>query len=404
MEVYNSGNSNSRSDCLIRFTPKSKGGIKIRMQSKVEKLYGRSITALAEKTLTELWVVNGLLEIVDNGALPFVLQARIETAVKAALPDIEAESLPEMKAHALYGSTRDRFRRSRLYIPGIQPKLMLNAGIHKPDGIILDLEDSVAPSEKTAGRYIVRNALRVLDFFGAERMVRINQGERGLQDLEAVVPQNVHTILIPKVETAAQLKAVDDHIRQICERCDRSEPVFLMPILESALGILNALAIAQASPNNVALAIGLEDYTADLGTQRTSGDNESFFARSMLVNAARAAGMQPIDTVYSDVSDTAGLVKSVREAKAMGFDGKGCIHPRQIRPIHEAFAPSEDEIDRAKEIVLAFDEAGRLGKGVVTLGSKMIDPPVVKRAQHSIDLAIASGKLETHWKEHPSEK
>ncbi|NOZ08248.1 MAG: HpcH/HpaI aldolase/citrate lyase family protein [FCB group bacterium] len=399
MEAYTSGNRNSRSDCLIRFTPKSKGGIKIRMQSKVEKLYGRSITALAEKTLTELWVVNGLLEIIDNGALPFVLQARIEAAVKAALPDLGGESLPALQDHSLYHSTRDRFRRSRLYIPGIQPKLMLNAGIHKPDGIILDLEDSVPPAEKTSARYIVRNALRVLDFFGAERMVRINQGALGLEDLEAVVPNNVHTILIPKVESADQLKTIDQKIDEICLSCSRKEPVFLMPILESALGILQALEIAQASPNNIALAIGLEDYTADLGTQRTSGDNESFFARSMLVNAARAAGLQPIDTVYSDVNDTEGLRRSVEEAKALGFDGKGCIHPRQIGPIHQAFTPTASEIEKAQRIVMAYDTALEQGKGVVTLGSKMIDPPVVKRAHRTIDLAVASEVLGKNWKD-----
>ncbi len=399
METHISGSLNSKSDCQIRFTPKSKGGIKLRMQSKVEQLFGSSIIALAEKTLSELWVVNGLLEIYDNGALPFVLQARIEAVVKAAIPDVGAESLPEMKTHAMYGTTPDRFRRSRLYIPGIQPKLMLNAGIHKPDGIILDLEDSVAPAEKSAARYIVRNALRVLDFFGAERMVRINQGTLGMADLEAVIPHNVHTILIPKVESAEQLKAIDQKIDEICRNCGRKEPVYLMPILESALGILRALEIARASSKNVALAIGLEDYTADLGTQRTAGDSESFFARSMLVNAARAAGLQPIDTVFSDVNDTDGLIKSVREAKAMGFDGKGCIHPRQIRPIHEAFAPTASEIEKAQRIVQAFKAALKRGKGVVTLGSKMIDQPVVKRAQRTINLALTAGILPENRKE-----
>jgi len=196
--------------------------------------------------------------------LPFVIQARIEAAVKTALPDITAEALPEIQEHSLYSSYRDKFRRSRLYIPGVQPKLMLNAGIHKPDGIILDLEDSVAPAEKLSARFIVRNALRVLDFFGAERMVRINQGELGLADLEALVAHNVHLILIPKVETPDQLIAVDNKIAELSKACSRKKPVYLMPILESALGILNALEIAQASKNNVALAIGLEDYTADI--------------------------------------------------------------------------------------------------------------------------------------------
>lgn len=276
---------------------------------------------------------------------------------------------------------------------------MMNAGIHKPDAVILDLEDSVAPSEKMSARFIVRNALRTLDFFGAERMVRINQGEFGMQDIEALVPQNVHLILIPKVETAEELIKFDTKIAEVMNDCGRTEPVFIMPILESALGILNALEIAQASKNNVALAIGLEDYTADIGTQRTNEGSESFFARSMLVNAARATGLQPIDTVFSDVNDEDGLRASVQEAKSLGFDGKGCIHPRQIQPINEEFAPSQSEVEKAKKIVLAFDDAQAKGFGVVSLGSKMIDPPVVKRAIHSVNLAIATGMLEENWKE-----
>jgi len=157
-----------------------------------------------------------------------------------------------------------------------------------------------------------------------------------------------------------------------------------MPILESAKGILHAEEIASASKNIVALAIGLEDYTADLGVPRTPEGKESLWARSMLVNAARSAGIQAIDTVYSDIQDEEGLRNSVREAKSLGFDGKGCIHPRQIRPVHEEFAPSPEEIDKAKAIVAAYKEAEEKGLGVVSLGNKMIDPPVVKRALQTL--------------------
>ena len=307
-------------------------------------------------------------------------------------------SLPVFKKHATYNSSRKRFRRSRLYLPGVQAKLMLNAGIHQPDAIILDLEDSVAPSEKDAARLIVRNALRHLNFFGAERMVRINQGKLGLKDLEAIVPHNVHLILVPKVEDVKQLKAVDDKIQNIKKDCERKETVFLMPILESAKGILNALEIAKASKNNVAIAIGLEDYTADIGVERTNQGRESLFARSQVVNAARSAGIQAIDTVFSDVNDEDALRESVREAKEIGFDGKGCIHPRQIKPIHEEFAPTEPEMEKAKKIVRAFDEAEAKGLGVVSLGSKMIDPPVVKRAQNTINLAMATDLVPKNWK------
>jgi citrate lyase subunit beta/citryl-CoA lyase len=171
-----------------------------------------------------------------------------------------------------------------------------------------------------------------------------------------------------------------------------------MPIIESAKGVMHALEIAEASPNNVALTIGLEDYTADLGIVRTDEGNESLFARSTIINAARTAGLQAIDTVSVDISDEEALRISAREAKALGFNGKGCIHPRQIQPIHEEFSPTDSEIERAKKIILAFDEAEAKGLGVVSLGSKMIDAPVVQKAQQTIDLAIASELLSKDWK------
>ncbi len=160
-----------------------------------------------------------------------------------------------------------------------------------------------------------------------------------------------------------------------------------MPIIESALGAINSYEIANAYDNNFELAIVLEDYTADIGAQRTPEGRESFWARSQVVNAARAAGIQPIDTVFSDVADMDALRESVIEAKSLGFDGKGCIHPRQIAVIHEAFAPTASELEKAQKIVAAFEEAQKKGLGVVSLGTKMIDPPVVKRAQRVVSMA-----------------
>jgi len=172
-----------------------------------------------------------------------------------------------------------------------------------------------------------------------------------------------------------------------------------LPIIESALGVINAYEIASASENVVSLAIGLEDYTADLGTQRTKEGRETFFARCQIVNAACAAGIQPIDSVFSDVSDMEALKNVVLESKSLGFDGMGCIHPRQIKVIHENFAPNDKEIEKAKKIVTAFYKAIEKGLGVVSLGSKMIDPPVVKRAQRTIEMAVEVGKLSKNWRE-----
>ncbi len=196
-----------------------------------------------------------------------------------------------------------------------------------------------------------------------------------------------------------QIHEIDKKVDELLkEYLDTFDPYY-MPIIESAAGVMNAYSIAKSSKRIVALAIGLEDYTADIGTQRTNEGRESFFARSMIVNAAKAAGVQAIDTVFSDVTDMKGLRESVLEAKSLGFDGKGCIHPRQIRVIHEAFAPTDKEIEKAKKIVLAFEEAEKKGLGVVSLGSKMIDPPVVKRALRTINLALKEGLINENWRE-----
>ncbi len=411
-EAGRSGKS-VRSDCLVRIELKPSGGRSLDLRSKVEVLYGRSNRKLIDEVLAFFDIVHADVLVEDSGALPCTLAARIETAVKRLHPDEQREYLLPAAVDMSVPSSRERFRRSRLYLPGNDPKLALNAGIYRPDGIILDLEDSVAPAEKDAARILVRNALRAVDFYGAERMLRINQGEPGFEDLDAVIPQSPHLILIPKCESAEQVRAVAGRIEKIVSGCGNAagsgkapgsggssdNGIFLMPIIESARGTLMALEIAQASPQVVALAIGLEDYTADIGAERTLEGSESFWMRGMVLNAAKAAGVQAIDTVFSDVSDMQGLLASVREAKSLGFDGKGCIHPRQIDVVHQGYAPTEAEIVKAKKIVTAFDHAEAQGLGVVSLGSKMIDPPVVKRAQRTITIAVASGLLPAGWKE-----
>ena len=387
-----------RSDCFVTLEITESKGISIDIKSKVGKLFGDSISKLCEDELSYFGIENAKLTVEDTGALPFVLMARIEAAIKKVI-QTDKQYVPKMLPENVYQTQRDRFRRSRLYLPGNTPKLMLNAGIHKPDGIILDLEDSVAPDKKEEAKILVRNALCQINFYGAERMVRINQIPSGLDDLEYVVPYNVNLILIPKCENGDQVLLVDKKIMEIKAEKGIDYPIYLMPIIESAKGVINAYEIATSSKNVVAMAIGLEDYTADIGAPRSKEGKESFFARSQLVNSARAAGIQPIDSVFSDVSDMDALREVVIESKSLGFDGMGCIHPRQIKVIHEAFAPTEAEIEKAKKIVNAFIEANEKGLGVVSVGSKMIDPPVVKRAQRVIELAISTGKLSENWRD-----
>jgi citrate lyase subunit beta/citryl-CoA lyase len=381
-----------RSDCWVRITHAASGGLEVDLQSKVESLYGESTRELVSRELKALGLRHARVEIEDSGALPFVITARVEAAARRLGIDVREGYVPDFAAGTQYGSERGRFRRSRLYLPGNEPKFMLNAGLHGPDAVILDLEDSVAPAEKDAARLLVRNALRAVDFHGSERMVRINQGDLGREDLDQIVPHNLHVVLVPKVESVEQIQLVDKRIRKILRAHKLSAEVFLMPIVESALGVIRAYEIASASPSIVALAIGLEDYTADIGVERTKEGRESSWARAQVVNAARAAGVQPIDTVFSDVGDMEGLRQSVLEAKSLGFDGKGCIHPRQIAVVHEGFAPSTQELEKARRIVEAFDEAQARGLAAVSLGSKMIDPPVVKRAQRVVRLAESMGK------------
>jgi len=389
--------NNVRSDCFVEIELTKSKGIKSSLQSKVNSMYGQDINDMIIMMCDFFEIKHAEILVEDNGALPFTLAARFESAYKKLRPDDSREFLPSMNKKNFYLTQKDKMRRSRLYLPGNEPKFYTNAGLHKPDGIILDLEDSVALSEKDSARYLVRNALCSVDFYGAERMVRINQLPMGLNDLKFVVPHNVHVILIPKCESAITVKDVEEEINMIKAMNNISAEIYLMPIIESALGVVKSYEIATASDKVCALTVGLEDYTADLGVERTNEGRESFYARSAVVNSAKAAGVQAIDTVFSDVDDMEGLRASVLEAKSLGFEGKGCIHPRQINVVHDTFAPSEKEIEKAKKIVLAFNEAEKNGIGVVSLGSKMIDAPVVKRAQHTINLAILNGLLNKNW-------
>jgi len=388
----------ARSDCRIEIIPKTSGGIKLETVSKVQSMYGSNIRDLMLEMCKYFGIKSAHIIIEDGGALPFTIQARFELAVKRLFPDVTKEFLSEFIKVNNYKTTKDRLRRSRLYLPGNEPKFFVNAGLHKPDGIILDTEDSVSPSEKDAAQLIVRNALRSVNFYGAERMVRINQLPRGLDDLRYIIPHNVHVILIPKCESAEQVLQVELEMEQLKFENQIKHDIYFMPIIESALGVIKSYEIATASKNNCALAVGLEDYTADIGVERTLEGRESYVARSLIVNAAKAAGIQPIDTVFSDVSDMEGLRESVIEAKGLGFEGKGCIHPRQIKVINDSFAPTEKEIEKAKRIVVAFEKAEKKGLGVVSLGSKMIDAPVVKRAQRVIHLALLNNLIKENWR------
>ena len=379
-----------RSDLQVTFEERASGGIEIDLRSRVDLYYGDNIRRQVRDVLQALNVEHAHVAIVDEGALPFVIAARVEAAIRRAGLARGASAMPDAIALP-QPSPKDRLRRSRLYLPGNEPKYFINAGLHAPDAIILDLEDSVHFAEKDAARLLVRNALRAVDFGAAERMVRINQLPMGIADLEEIVPQAPDLILIPKVETPQQISDVVGFMESIALRNFLDRPIWLMPILESALGIENAFAIARSSDHIAALTIGLEDYTADLGVPKTAQGAESLYARMRVVNAAHAAHLQAIDSVYGDVADSDGLLRWGEASRAMGFEGMGCIHPTQIETIHRAFAPTASELEKAMSIVAAYEEAQARGLGVVSLGSKMIDAPVVQRALKLVARAAQMG-------------
>jgi citrate lyase subunit beta/citryl-CoA lyase len=381
-----------RSDLHVAIEPRDDGGQEIALQSRVGLYYGDAILVQTRDVLGSLGVKHARVSIHDEGALPFVISARIEAAARRAGLANGNKALPE-RLPVPPPTARERLRRSRLYLPGSEPKYFINAALHEPDAIILDLEDSVHPAEKDATRILVRNALRAVDFGACERMVRINQLPLGLDDLSEIVPEVPDLILIPKVEHPEQVAEVDRTIAELKLRNGITRPIWIMPILESALGIENAFAIAAISQNVCALTIGLEDYTADLGVVKTSEGRESIYARTRVVNAAKAAGIQAIDSVFGDIGDMDGLRHWGENSRALGFEGMGCIHPAQIRIIHQAFAPSQVEIDNAMKIVAAFEEAQQKGLGVVSLGSKMIDAPVVERARKLVARAKQIGRI-----------
>lgn len=366
-----------RGDVWMGFAPADSGRLQIDLQSRLEGMYGDSTRALLGQLMKEAGVAHGHLEVIDAGAYPFLFRARLEALLVRALAQPKLRLSPEAPlGPAMVPSAKDRTRRSRLYLPGNESKYMLNAAIHGPDAVILDLEDSVAPAAKEDARSLVRHALFHLDWGQSERMVRINQGPMGLEDLAFLEGAPLHLVLVPKVETAEELQAVDAALGDA--------DVHLMPILETAKGVMNAMEIAAASPRTVALTLGLEDLTADLGVVKTTEGHETAWACSQVIHAAKAYRLQAIDSVHGNVGDEEGLRASVRHAKSIGFEGKGCVHPRQIKVVHEEFAPTKEQVERARRIAEAFRKAEEEGLGVVSLGSKMIDPPVVKRALRTV--------------------
>lgn len=386
--IFTSG-LEGKSDLIATYEPAAP--FEVVIESSVQKLFGRHIRERAEQTLQEFKVNKGRLVIKDDGALDFIIAARIEAVLRKA----GAAKAPPFKPIDRTPAEKDRLRRSRLYLPGNQPDLMLNAGLFGADSLILDLEDSVAPDQKVDARILVRRILGEAHrlFPATELIVRVNplSGPFGYEDLREIVPALPHLLLLPKCDTDHDIKEADREVTAIEREFGLQGRILFMPLIETVKGVVNALAIAQASGRNVALCFGAEDFTRDLGVPRTREGKETLAARSQIVYAAKVAGIQAIDTVFADVGDDQGLLASSLEAKSLGFVGKGVIHPRQIPIVHQAFAPTAAEIEEARKIVEAMQRAVETGAGVVSLGTKMVDAPVAERARKVIALAKQLG-------------
>ena len=285
-------------------------------------------------------------------------------------------------------------RRSMLFLPGNAPKMIINGNYLGSDAVIFDLEDAVAPDQKDAARLLVRNVLDALEFDRVETIVRINSIDTPYwqKDLEAIVPCRPNIIMLPKTGTARDVEVVDDYLTALEERLGmEAGTVRLMPLIETALGIENAYFIASTRKRVVALFLGAEDLTADLRCKRTKEGREIDYARSRMVNAARAAGVDVYDTPFTDVNDDEGILADAAYAKSLGFTGKASISPRHITAINTVFSPTKADIAYAYEVMDAIAEAKAQGKGAIALRGKMIDAPIVARAQQTIEAAQALG-------------
>ncbi len=285
-------------------------------------------------------------------------------------------------------------RRSMLFLPGNTPNMLINAAYLGADAVIFDLEDAVSPAEKDAARVLIRNTMRYMELESQERIVRINAIDTDFwtADLDAILPERPDMILLPKAGRPEDVLTVDAYIAKQEQTLGiEAGSIGIMALIETALGIENAYAIASCSPRVKALLLGAEDLTADLQCTRTKAGKEIEYARGRIVVAARAAGIEVYDTPFTDVNDDEGIVTDSALAKGLGFTGKASISPRHIDVINGIFSPSQAEVDYAYEVMDAIAEAKEQGKGAIALRGKMIDAPIVARAERTIAAARALG-------------
>lgn len=283
----------------------------------------------------------------------------------------------------------EKLRQTMLFIPGNNPGMVQNGVVFDSDAVIFDLEDAVSLKEKDTARILLKNALVNIDYSSVEVVVRINGLDSNLlrKDLAAVVQPQLDTILAPKINKAAEIKEIDQILTKLEKENNLDKTIKIIALVETALGLENSLSIARASERMTAILFGGEDFTADIRTERTDRGEEIDYARSRIIVSCRAAGIEAIDTPYSDINNLKSLIKDARRAKRLGFDGKALISPKQINIVNKIFSPTAAEVDWAKQVIRALERAEKEGKGVISLEGKMIDAPVVNRAKRIINIA-----------------
>ncbi|WP_239456710.1 citrate (pro-3S)-lyase subunit beta [Pediococcus acidilactici] len=291
----------------------------------------------------------------------------------------------------------ERLRRTMMFVPGNNPAMVKDAGIYGADSIMFDLEDAVSMAEKDAARFLVAEAIKTQDYGDAELVVRVNGQDTPFyrNDVLAMVKAGIEVIRLPKAESADMIKKLEQDVLEAEKKFNREiGSTHLMAAIESAKGVLNAPEIASASERMVGIAISAEDYTTDMKTHRYPDGAELEFARNMVLHAARAAGIAAFDTVFSNMDDTEGFYRETRYIHQLGFDGKSLVNPRQIPMVNEVYAPTKPEIEKARDVIFAIEEARAKGSGVISMNGQMVDRPVVLRAQRVMKLAKASGLID----------
>ncbi len=289
---------------------------------------------------------------------------------------------------------KNRLRRTMMFLSAQRPNLIKDPYLFAPDSLIFDLEDAVAENQKDAARFSLYHAIKNLDYHGIERLVRINALDtpHWAEDVRVSVASGIDGIRIAKCETAQDVRVIEQAVISAEQEFSR-EPgsVLLMAALESPLAVLNAYEISKASPRMFGIALSGGDFRRCLRTTGAGGGVDMFTARGLMVLSARAAGIQCFDTVYIKLDDLEGFEKETRLIKDMGFDGKSIVNPRQIKIVHDIFAPSKAEIAEAERVVMAIRENAEKGIGIFQLDGKMLDIAFMEGAERTIALAKASG-------------